>query len=99
MPDFANYSTAACLDDLAEIAGHLMTEGVVGNQQEPTLAAFSDDSTSRADRLRIRVERPMEAGRRTILIGEPGCRRSSEQSDLPLLLGDLLDRKRNSRIR
>ena len=99
MPDFANHGAAARLDDLVEIAGHLMAESVVGNQQKPALATFGDDGAGRADRLRIRVERPVKARRRAILIGEPRCRRPSEQRDFPLLLGDVLDRQRNSRIR
>jgi hypothetical protein len=99
MPDFANHGTAAGLDDLGEIVGHLMTKSVVGNQQEPALAALSNDGTGCADRLRIRIERPVKARRRAILIGEPRCRRPGEQSDLPLLLGDLLHCQCNSRIR
>ena len=54
---------------------------------------------SRTDRLRISVERPVKAGRRAILVGEPRCRRPGEQRDLPLLLGDLLHCQCNSRIR
>jgi hypothetical protein len=75
-----------------------MTEGVVGNQQEPALAALRDDGTGCADRLGICIERPVKARRRAILIGEPRCCRSGEQRDLPFLLGDLLDCQRNSRI-
>src|SRR5215470_2521737 len=45
MPDLADHGAATALDDLAEIVGHLMTEGVVGNQQEPGLAALGDDGT------------------------------------------------------
>jgi hypothetical protein len=99
MPDFADHAAAAGHDDLAEIAGHLMTEGVVGDQQEPALAAFGNDGTGRAGGLRVRVERPVKAGRRAILVGQSRRRRPSEQRDLPLLLGDLLDCQRNSRIR
>src|SRR6516165_1721456 len=97
MPDLADHGAAARLDDLAEIVGHLMTEGVVSNQQEPALAAFGDDGTGCADRLRIRVERPMKSGWRAILICESRCRWSGEQRDLPLLPGDLLNRPRSCR--
>jgi hypothetical protein len=76
MSDFANHGAAARPDDLAEIAGHLMTKSVIGNQQEPALAAFGDNRTRRTDRLRVSVERPVKAGRRTILVGESRCRRS-----------------------
>ena len=99
MPDFANHGAAAGRDNLAEIAGHLMTKRVVGNQQEPALAALGNDGTGCADGLRIRVERPVKARGRAILVGEPRCRRSREQRDLPFLLGDLLDCQRDSRIR
>src|SRR5215831_19987763 len=99
MADFADHGTAAGLDHLAEIAGHLMTESVIGNQQEPALATFGDDGTSRTDRLRISVERPVKASRRAILVGETGCRRPGGQCDSALLLGDLLDCQRNRRVR
>src|SRR5262249_28251018 len=99
MSDFANHSTAARLDDLTEVAGHLMTESVIGDQEEPTLATFGNNGTSCTDRLRIGVERPVKAGRRAILVGESRCRRSGGQRDFPLLLGDLLNCQRNRRIR
>src|SRR5262245_61791116 len=99
MPNFANYDTAARLDDFTEIVCHLMTKSVVGNQQEPAFATLGDDGTGSADRLRICIERPMKARRRAILIGEPRCRRPGEQRDLPFLLGDLLDCQGNSRVR
>jgi hypothetical protein len=63
MPDFANHGTAAGLDDLAEIVGHLMTKSVVGNQQEPALAALGDDGTGCADRLRMNLVRQLRRRR------------------------------------
>jgi hypothetical protein len=57
----ADHSAAARLDDLAEIVSHLMTEGIVRNQQEPALAALRDHGTGCADRLGICIERRVKA--------------------------------------
>src|SRR4029450_13825044 len=62
MPDFANHGTAAGLDDLGEIVGHLMTKSGVGNQQEPGLAALGDDGAGCADGL-VALSAPPRAGK------------------------------------
>src|SRR6266480_5577989 len=98
MPGFPDHSATGRLDHTRQIGCHLVPEGVVSGQNVPALAAQRDDGAGRTDRLRIGVERPMETGWRTILVGEPRRRGPDGQGNLSLVLGDLLYRKRNSRI-
>src|SRR5262245_11911915 len=75
-----------------------MTEGIVGRQDEPALAALRYDRTCSSDRLGVSIERPMKAGGRAIFIGQSRRCWTDRQGDLSLVVGDLLNRERDRGI-
>src|SRR5665811_1015454 len=61
----AKHSTTILLHDAGEIGGHLMAEGIIGRQDETTLAALPHDRARSSDRLGVSIKRPMKSGGRT----------------------------------
>src|SRR5262249_32045175 len=75
-----------------------MTEGIVGREDEPAVAALRHDRTRGSDWLGVSIECPMKAGGRAIFIGQSRRCRTDGQSDFSMVVGDFLNRERDRGI-
>jgi hypothetical protein len=99
MADRADDLAAIGLDEIARLLLQRIAEGIVGGQEEPAVAALLDECAAGADRQRMRVVGPVEAIGRAGFAGEIRGRRTGDDVDLLLFLGDGLDRERHRRGR
>ena len=76
-----------------------MSEGVVGGEEEPGLAAALGDFLRRADRERARVEHPLQGVRVTEFSVEVGSAGRVNDQQALALVGDVLDSKAHCRNR
>jgi len=99
MPHAAEYLAAGGLHRLRGLFLQIMTEGVVGGDEEPLLAALLHDRLAEAATVGIGVVGPVHGIRRTLFAGQQhrACARSDE--GLVLLRAHAGDGKRDRRVR
>ncbi|MNF42626.1 hypothetical protein D3C84_236840 [compost metagenome] len=93
VPNLADHLAAIRFDDLADVRFHRVTEGIVGGEDEPVLAAVGEHRLGGAVGQGVGVVGPVDVVGRAVFIGQAGGRRAGNQRQFPGLLHHLARRQ------
>ncbi len=99
MAHLAHHLAAVLHDDRLGVALERVTEGIVGRQEEPAVAARLHDGLAGPVGQCPGVVGPMDRVGRAVLAGDVGRGAAGDQQDLVLLLRDLVDGQHHGRSR